>query len=252
MPASVSNSSQSGRSAMFHLLGVVPWDAVAALQQWLVYEASGSRAARAVVLLCEHPPILTVGRQGSRLDIRGEDAWTRAGHEIRWQNRGGGSLVHAPGQLAVYPIVPLEPFGLSVGAFLDGLQSALERMADDVRFPLSSPTGGAAPRRGLWGRTGQAAFIGVAVKQWVTYQGLFINVDPPLEFVRRAAAVGTVADRDAIGGEASTLSAELRRPVRMPAVRQSIIERLADVWGCGYHVVSGHPNLIGTDRAHAT
>src|SRR5436190_9986850 len=104
-----------GRSAHGHLLGVVPFDAALALQQRLVYECGGERAARAVILLCEHEPLVTVGRQGSRLHVRADDEeLARRGLEVRWVKRGGGAIVHAPGQLAAYAVVPLMRFGLTV------------------------------------------------------------------------------------------------------------------------------------------
>ena len=229
-------------SALFHLLGTVPLAQALEMQQRLVDEAAERRDAHAVVLVCEHPPTLTLGRQASRLHLRGEEAWLRAGHEVRWLNRGGGAVVHAPGQLAVYSIVPLEPFGLTVGRYLDALQRTLDGIAADVRFTPPAAPDGSTTRRGWWGRTGQIAFVGVAVRNFVAYHGLHINVDPPAELVRRAAAVGSSIDGDAAPGEASTLAAELRRPVRMPLVRQSVVDRLSTALGCArYNIVSGRP-----------
>src|SRR5687768_15879309 len=119
-----------GRGAQGHLLGVVPFEAALALQQRLAYECGGERVARATILLCEHEPLVTVGRQGSRLHLRADDAeLARRGLEIRFVKRGGGALVHAPGQLAAYAVVPLARFGLTVGGLLDAWQTALEQTA---------------------------------------------------------------------------------------------------------------------------
>lgn len=238
-------SPPSARSAMFHLLGTVSLAEALELQQQLVYAATHRRDPHAVVLLCEHPPTLTLGRQASRLDLRGEEAWLRAGREVRWLNRGGGAVVHAPGQLAVYPIVPLDRFRLTVGDYLDALQRTLVGVAADVRFTLPAAPHCSSTRRGLWGRTGQIAFIGVAVRRSTAYHGLFLNVAPPPELVHRAAAAGSSVDYDAPRGEASTLSVELRRPVRMPLVRQSVVDRLSTALGCErYNIASGRP-IVG-------
>src|SRR5690606_27991033 len=92
-----------------HLLGVVDFDAASFLQERLVYELSGRDDQTGALLLCEHPPIVTIGREGSRAWLRADDRDFAARQmEIRWLNRGGGCLVHCPGQLAVYPIVPLQ------------------------------------------------------------------------------------------------------------------------------------------------
>lgn len=228
---------QSEPSVLFHLLGLAPLDDVAALEERLVYEAGELRTPRAVVLLSEHPPLITVGREGSPLDIRGEAEWRRRGYEIRLQNRGGGALVHAPGQLAVRAVVPLELFGLSVGAYLDRLQGMLAAVVDDLHVPRVERPG----RRGLWCRGGQTAFFGVSVKYGVAYRGLFINVDAERRLV--GCAVGDPHERT----DSTTLCAASRRPIRMTTVRQRVIERLSTALGCErYHVVTGHPQLART------
>jgi lipoate-protein ligase B len=237
------------RSAVFHLLGLLPLDEVAALEERLVYEAGELRTPQAVVLLAEHPPLITIGREGSPLDVRGDEEWRRQGYEIRLQNRGGGALVHAPGQLAVHAVVPLERFGLTVGGYLDRLQTALEGVVDDLhvaRVQRPGSPGRQPDRRGVWCRGGQAAFFGVSVKYGVAYRGLFINVDLPRRLIRYAAGDPhgrSSADRT----EPTTLCAESRRPIRMTAVRQRVVERLSTALGCGrYHVVTGHPRLART------
>src|SRR6266567_9392054 len=90
-----------------YLLGLVEFEAALRLQRLLVYQASGE-PAQAALVLCEHPPLITVGRQGSHAHIlydREELAARR--WPVRWVNRGGGCLLHLPGQLAVYPVLPL-------------------------------------------------------------------------------------------------------------------------------------------------
>ena len=69
----------------------------------------------ACLILCEHPPLITVGRQGSRGHIRfdTEELFVR-GWPVRWVNRGGGCLLHLPGQLAIYPILPLARLAVQV------------------------------------------------------------------------------------------------------------------------------------------
>src|SRR5439155_10317580 len=109
-----------------HLLGVVDFEDCLSLQRRLAYDAASRGDGRIVVLLCKHPPIITIGRSGSRADVK--FTGTELAHrqlEIRYVSRGGGAILHAPGQLAVYPIVPLEQHGWTIGDYLRRLQKAL-------------------------------------------------------------------------------------------------------------------------------
>src|SRR5262245_24795126 len=104
-----------------YLLGLVEFEAALVLQRMFVYQVAGDRG-RAALLLCEHPPLITVGRQGSRGHIHLEpEELTALRWPVRWVNRGGGCLLHLPGQLAAYPILPLDAFGLGLQGYLDRL-----------------------------------------------------------------------------------------------------------------------------------
>lgn len=222
-------------SARCHFLGALPLETVLELQSRLMHEAIAEREARATLLFCEHPPCITLGRDGSRLDVRADDAdLARRQIPIRWVNRGGGTVVHAPGQLAIYAVVPLARFGLTVGAYLEAWQTALEQMAGD----LGVPTIVKPERLGLWSRGGRVGSVGVAVRHDVAYFGAYVNVDPPQHLLHLAATISEAGD------EPTTLSAEMRRLVRMPTVRQSLAARLSTALGCErYHVFTGHPSL---------
>src|SRR5262245_5832031 len=88
-----------------YMLPPCPWQDALQLQHRLVYEMSAEPRRRAALVLCEHLPIVTVGRQGSHSHIQ-LDELDR--FPIRWTNRGGGCWLHVPGQLVAYPILPLD------------------------------------------------------------------------------------------------------------------------------------------------
>jgi lipoyl(octanoyl) transferase len=225
-------------TAQVHLLGPTLLDDLLALQQRLVYETSGRNDRTATILLCEHPPEITIGRQGSRCDVRLSDATLeREQIRVRWLNRGGGTLLHCPGQLAAYVILPLARFGYTVGDFLTRLQAGLEAVADEFHLQRAARPG----RRGVWARGGQAMFMAAAVKSWISYFGAYIPVDPEDRWLHGAAS-------DPIdGSEAVSLAAALRRPVRMQMVRQSAAAALSTALGCErYHLLTGHPLLART------
>lgn len=221
-----------------YLLGQVPFDRALGLAQRLVYETAGRQDGQVSLLICEHPPAITVGRQGSRDHIQ-LDPRELASHQlsVRWVNRGGGCLPHAPGQLAIYPIVPLAWHGWTVGEYLGRFQTGLTQALADQRFDgLTYPD-----RYGVWGRCGQVAAFGVAVKSWVTYFGAYLNVCPAMYLFRR---IRTDAGRAGM----SSLAQERQQPVKMSAMRESLVRRLTAAWGLNrYHLYTGHP-LLATSR----
>ena len=141
----------------------------------LAYEASGDPEGRIVVLLCEHAPLITIGRKGSRGHIHWTNEQLRQRQlEVRWVNRGGGCVLHGPGQLAVYPIVPLRWHGWSVGDIPEPSAAVGDATLDElgVRWEAFPPSSG------VWGRSGLLAACGIAVRNDVAFQGMFLNVNP--------------------------------------------------------------------------
>jgi len=230
-----------------HLLGQVEFEVCLALQQRLVYETTGRDDGHATLLICEHPATITVGRHGSRGDIQsataagGDALGRRRGGQIadrpldvRWVNRGGPAVVHGPGQLAVYPIVPLGWCGWTVGEYLDRLETGLHDALAEGGFAIQRQPG----HRGLWGRTGQVATIGVAVKSWVSYFGAYVNVSPAMQHVR------LVTSDPVRKSPASALVVEHGRPVRMAGVRELVVRNLCQALGAAnVHHHSGHALL---------
>jgi len=229
------------------LLGQVDFDRALALQQRLVEQSRDRDDGQITLLLCEHPTLITVGRGGSPADVAMQNNLVRSGQvEVRWVNRGGGCLMHCPGQLAIYPIVPLRWHGLSVGEFLRRFQAGIIETLDDLNVPArpqreSVPSNNAHPLQwagGVWGRTGQLAALGVAVRHWTTYYGAYLNVCPPMGLFR-------LVESDPLGHtRMSSLVAERCGPVRMTGVRSALVCRLAERFGCDrYHLYTGHPLL---------
>jgi lipoyl(octanoyl) transferase len=220
------------------LLGQIDFDRALALQQRLVLECRDRDDGQIILLLCEHPAIITVGRGGSPGEIALQSGLVRNRQiEVRWVNRGGRCLVHCPGQLAIYPIVPLRWHGFSVGEFLDRFHAGIIETLGDLNVQGNTLPG----QHGVWGRTGQLAAIGAAVRHWVTYYGAYLNVCPPMGLFR-------LVESDPRGQtRMSCLVAERCGPVRMTGVRAALVRRLAECFGCDrYHLYTGHPLLRNT------
>jgi lipoyl(octanoyl) transferase len=241
MPTTRNPLDEAGREPVLraYLLGCVDFEAVLALQHRLVFEAGEGRRPTIELLVCEHRPVITVGRDGSRLHVRLSAGELRSRQlEVRWVGRGGGVLAHLPGQLAVYPIAPLDQLGWTVGNYLDRLQAGLQAVLADVGVQAEAR----AAWRGLWGRSGQLAAIGIAVRRWTTYHGAFINVAPAMEPFHH---LQTDPDQRQT---MSSLAVERQKHVRMATARAAVVPRLAEVFACQrYHMHTGHPLLLATD-----
>jgi lipoyl(octanoyl) transferase len=204
-----------------YLLGSVDFEAALALQRLLVYQVSGDRSQAALVL-CEHPPSITIGRQGSWAHIRLDPSELRTrGWPVRWVNRGGGCLLHLPGQLAIYSILSLDRLGLGLQAYLQQIQDVFRRLLGD--FGLQSETH--PDHAGVSVRRRPIAEVGVAVRDWVTYYGAAFNVNPSLTAFRHVRTSG-------LQGETMTsLERERRGPLRTALVRERLIEHFAARFG---------------------
>src|SRR3954454_1233817 len=109
-----------------YLLGLVDFDEIQQLQRRLVYDLGGRGRGGGALILCEHPPTISVGRSGSRAHILTDDQELRSrGVVVRWVNRGGGCVLHLPGQLAGYLAMPLAARGLDLQRYIDGLHRVL-------------------------------------------------------------------------------------------------------------------------------
>jgi lipoyl(octanoyl) transferase len=217
-----------------YLLGSVDFRAALGLQQRLAYEVSGNRST-AALLLCEHPLIVTIGREGSWSHLRSGPEELRARRwPVRWINRGGGCWLQVPGQLAIYPILPLDRLGLSLRDYLQRLQAVLIALLDD--FSIRAEKGGRSADLHVGPRS--IAGVGVAVRDWVSYFGAALNVNPDLELFR------DLFTSTALGGPATSLERERHGPLRPALVRERLLEHFA----AGFHfgqtrVLFEHPSL---------
>jgi lipoyl(octanoyl) transferase len=240
------NDENPAPALLAYFLDRLPFERCLELQRRLLVEVGDRDDGQIVLLLCEHPNLITIGRGGSPGNIR-HDSPALKSREIEaiYVNRGGGCLLHCPGQLAIYPIVPLQWHGFTVGEFVERFQAGIVEALDDLNVPTRTLPG----KHGLWGRTGQLAVLGVAVRNWVTYYGAYLNVDPPLGLFRLVESDPQQPSPPAPlpkgeGRFMSSLMAERRGSIKMTMVRAALVGRLADAFGCDrYHLFTGHPYL---------
>ena len=138
-----------------------------------------------VLLLVEHPPVLTLGRNAQRQHVvAGGELLARRGIGVFETNRGGDVTYHGPGQLVGYPILNLRGFTPPIGIvdYLRKLEEVLIRACADYGVLTQR----AAGRAGVWTMPGGAvpekkiAALGVHVARGVTTHGFALNVTTDL------------------------------------------------------------------------
>lgn len=148
-------------------------------------------AAPDTLILVEHEPVITLGRQGDNANlIAPQSELSAAGIELVRIERGGDITYHGPGQLVGYPIIGLRERGLSVHAFVALIECALIMVAAEF---------GVAARReqgltGVWAETPRGleklAAIGIAVQGGVSFHGFAFNVRTDLSQFSRIVPCG--------------------------------------------------------------
>jgi lipoyl(octanoyl) transferase len=215
-----------------YLLGTLEFDAALKLQRRLHYEITGERQ-RAALFVCEHPPLISVGRQGSRSQILWEprELQTRR-WPIRWVNRGGGCWLHLPGQFNVYAVVPLDRLGLSVRDYLETLGKVVTQTLGDFDIPAEVRDGG------VWIKSRMVAALGVAIRDWVSYYGFCLNAHPDLDPFRLVRCSRHSTDA------MTSLERERRGRVRPAMVRERLVEKFQTVFGFErLSLFTDHPSL---------
>lgn len=164
--------------------GRSPYAAVHRLQEALV--ARVADGAEDVVLLLEHPPTITLGRKrdAERSVIAPE------GVPVIRVERGGDATWHAPGQLVVYPIVALPEGRRDLHAALRALEDAVIGLLAE----LGVDAGRDDRNTGVWAGGRKLCSIGIAVRAWVTWHGLALNVANDLSGFSRIRPCGFDAD----------------------------------------------------------
>jgi lipoyl(octanoyl) transferase len=234
----------SPSSLEVYLLGHVELDDALALQRRLAYDV-GEADRGGALILCEHPPVITVGRNGSRRHIRPDDRQlAAAGIPTRWVARGGGCVLHLPGQLCAYLVLPLQRLGLHLQAYLDRLHDSIVRVL--AEFDLAGELHPDVP--GVFLGHARVASVGVSVNRWITGYGLTLNVGPYL-------AAFDLLDEPGIGARPlhqTSMESRRQRPAPMAKVREALIREIESAFGLSWHhVYTDHPMVRRPARAHA-
>lgn len=175
------------RRTSWSYLGRVPYAATAALQVEL-REALRRGEGPERLLLLEHDPVFSLGRNATAADVLwSAEELAEHGVEVQPTDRGGQVTFHGPGQLVGYPILDLNPDRRDIRRYVRDLQEVLVRTLAD--FSVTA-TGGEGERIGVWVATRKIASIGVHLSRWRTTHGFALNVAPELALFGGIVACG--------------------------------------------------------------
>jgi lipoyl(octanoyl) transferase len=208
------------RGAYLLNLGTVPYVEALQLQRSLAGAVSQG-AIPDIVMLLEHPPVITLGRRAEAAELHVPDG---AEVDIIETDRGGKSTYHGPGQLVCYPILDLTRHGEDVKKYCRDLEEALIRTLAAVEVEATRIEG----LTGIWLQRPprKIASIGVHISKWVTTHGYALNVDldpaPLTEWITACGLEDTAF---------TTVARELGRPVTVAEVRPHGAAALEEVFG---------------------
>jgi lipoyl(octanoyl) transferase len=161
--------------------GTVAYAEALAWQRDLAHARIAGRIGHDLLLLLEHPPVITLGRGFSA-----EHLLEPAGVDVVEIERGGDVTYHGPGQLVGYPILDLRRHRPDLHWYL----RTLERMLIDALAALTVPAEQHPEHTGVWTRGRKIASIGIHVKQWITWHGFALNVSTDLSAFTRIVPCG--------------------------------------------------------------
>jgi len=225
-------------------LGLLPY-APACQWQREVVEARKANLIPDVLLLCEHPHVITLGRNGTREHMRVSDrVLAQQNVEFHPTDRGGDITYHGPGQIVGYPILDLAAHRRDIRWYVTQLEEVMIRASADFGVRArrvegkhgiwadgpASPTQSASPSEEQ--SQEKLAALGVHLSRWVTSHGFAYNVSTDLRYFDLIVPCG-IAD-----ARSTSLERILGRAVDLKEAQARLIAQFAEVFGLGLEEMS--------------
>jgi lipoyl(octanoyl) transferase len=201
-------------------LGRVDYSIALELQQTLVRLVKEGHTSHTLLLL-EHPPVITLGRNaGMRNIVVSREALVSRGVGLHETDRGGDVTFHGPGQLVGYPIFDLRAFEPRIGAveFVRKLEETLIRTCGDLGVVTERIPG----FTGVWTQNdvpGKIAAIGVHISRAVTSHGFALNVTTNLDYFKLIVPCG-IPDKPVTSLEQEMAQSFLSRDRKVPSLEE--------------------------------
>jgi lipoyl(octanoyl) transferase len=178
-PIAATRSATSSAPLYLVNLGLVPYARALELQRAVAHARISGAIAHDLLLLLEHPPVVTLGRSTKAHNLIASPALLAArGVELFEAERGGDVTFHGPGQLVGYPIVNLRGHKQDLHWYLRQVEAVLM----DALNGIGIETQRSAGRTGVWTHDRKIASIGVHARDWVTWHGFALNVTTDLSY----------------------------------------------------------------------
>ena len=214
-------------------LGLVGYAEAWALQKRVV-AARKAGAISDVLLICEHPHVITLGRNGKREHLLASESVLRQkGVEFCETDRGGDITYHGPGQVVGYPILDLGAIRRDVHWYVRMLEECMIRATAEFGIVAERVAG----KTGIWVGVGGAdtgasasaeeklGAIGVHISRWVTSHGFAYNVSTDLRYFDLIVPCG-IAER-----KATSLEKILGRGIKRGEVAPLLAKQFGEVFG---------------------
>ena len=174
-----------------------------------------------VLLLVEHPPVVTLGRSSKQKNLVSSPEFLASrGVELFEVERGGDVTFHGPGQLVGYPIFDLKRHKQDLHWYLRSVEEALIRTLGEYGIPGERSTG----YTGVWTQGRKIASIGVHAREWVTWHGFALNVTTDLSYFDLIVPCGIV------GVEMTSIEKETGSSQELETVSDVAASKFADVF----------------------
>jgi lipoyl(octanoyl) transferase len=211
---------------------MIPYGPACESQRQLV-RARKTNAIPDVLLLCEHPHVITLGRNGNRDNLRVSDALlAQKNAEFHSSDRGGDITYHGPGQIVGYPILDLTGYRRDIGWYVQQLEEVMIRATADFGVAAKRVEG----QHGAWIETPageeKLGALGVHLSRWVTSHGFAYNVSTDLRYFDLIVPCGIA------GKGVTSLERALGRAVLIPDVRDRLVEQFGAVFARGMRAIS--------------
>ncbi|MFL5468209.1 MAG: lipoyl(octanoyl) transferase LipB [Gemmatimonadaceae bacterium] len=160
-------------------LGRMGYGEALELQRSIARDRISGTIPQDVLLLLEHPPVVTLGRGAKEKHLVASPEFLQSkGVELFEVERGGDVTFHGPGQLVGYPIIDLKRHRQDLHWYLRTIEQALINTLEDYGIPGERNTA----YTGVWTRGKKIASIGVHARDWVTWHGFALNVTTDLSY----------------------------------------------------------------------
>jgi lipoate-protein ligase B len=196
------------------------YDCALALQM-RICELKKQGFAPDVLLLLEHPPVITLGRNGDWHNLVAPDEILRARGVTRHHvDRGGDITYHGPGQLVGYPLLQLERHEQDVHRYMRNLEDAIIRVLAEYGIEA----GREDKLTGVWTRSGKICAMGVHISRWITRHGFALNVNTDLSSYDLIVPCGLV------GRRVTSMQAILGHEIEVPEVAEKFSRHFGQIF----------------------